>query len=634
MHKGYVKGKGKGASEKFKDAPLRTFDEVQEFDSYGGIISDGWIVVDIDTKEQAEILMQIVEDLQLDCRVYQTTKGMHFMFRCLEDLRCKTGTKLACGLTADIKTSGNYHCLKCDGVERPIIYDINEGEEYKTVLPKWLLPVNTNIDLFGLSDGDGRDSALYSYILTLTSNGFSKEESRECISLINKYIFKDKLSDDDIERITRDEAFPDDLFFEKGKFQHHKFGDYMISECHIKRINGQLHIYRDGIYVSGNKYIDNLMIKKMPSIKAQNRVEVLKYLEGLMPDDIDADMFEHLIAFNNGVLDIRTGELLPFSPEYIITNKIPWNYNPSAYDELMDKTLNKISCNDKEIRMLLEECSGYCLLRKNDLETSFILTGSGANGKSTFLETLSAMLGKNNISHLDIAELDDRFSTVMMSGKLANIGDDISDEFIGGKTIATFKKIVSSNAIKGEHKGQDGFFFKPYTKLLFSANTIPRMKANGFQAIKRRIKIIPFNATFTKNDADFDSGIKWKLRTQNAIEYFIVISLEGLKRAIEQDGFTESSKVVAEVDKFEVENNPVLSWLEEIKEKEELTDVLEYIERTPVNEMYLNYSIYCNHRGFKETSNSEFSKQLQRRFNLTTKRRTIKSKKYTFLCPM
>ena len=61
-------------------------------------------------------------------------------------------------------------------------------------------------------------------------------------------------------------------------------------------------------------------------------------------------MQETLIAFRNGVLNIMTDELLPFGPGYIVTNKIPWDYNPNAYDELMDSTLNKISCNDHEIR--------------------------------------------------------------------------------------------------------------------------------------------------------------------------------------------------------------------------------------------------------------------------------------------
>lgn len=98
-------------------------------------------------------------------------------------------------------------------------------------------------------------------------------------------------------------------------------------------------------------------------------------------------------------------------------------------------------------------------------------------------------------------------------GKLANIGDDISDEFLQGKVIAQFKKIVSGNDIKAENKGQDAYFFKPTVKLLFSANEIPRMRNKGFEAIKRRLVIIPFNAKFkNKRMEGVKHGKVWKNR--------------------------------------------------------------------------------------------------------------------------
>lgn len=66
----------------------------------------------------------------------------------------------------------------------------------------------------------------------------------------------------------------------------------------------------------------------------------------------------------------------------------------------------------------------------------------------------------------------------MMFGKLANIGDDIGDDFLQGSQVATFKKVVSGNRIKAERKGQDPFEFNPYVKLLFSANDISYMRFN------------------------------------------------------------------------------------------------------------------------------------------------------------
>jgi putative DNA primase/helicase len=187
-----------------------------------------------------------------------------------------------------------------------------------------------------------------------------------------------------------------------------------------------------------------------------------------------------------------------FDPDVVVTNLIPWDYDPTAYSELADVTLDRIACGDPEIRMLLEEAIGYCFFRHNELSKAFILTGSGSNGKSTYLDMVNTVLGTQNVSSLDIWELSERFSVVTMFNKLANIGDDISDEFLQGNAISQFKKVVSGNAVKAETKGQDAFFYKPYTKLLFSANEIPRMRNRGFDAIKRRLVIIPFNAKFSK----------------------------------------------------------------------------------------------------------------------------------------
>lgn len=116
----------------------------------------------------------------------------------------------------------------------------------------------------------------------------------------------------------------------------------------------------------------------------------------------------------------------------VITNKIPWPYNPAAYNELLDHTLDKIACNRPEIRALLEEMIGSTFYRSNTVAggRSFILTGEGANGKSTILVALKTLLGVQNIASLDLKELGDRFKTAELFGKLANIGDDIGSDYM------------------------------------------------------------------------------------------------------------------------------------------------------------------------------------------------------------
>ena len=167
--------------------------------------------------------------------------------------------------------------------------------------------------------------------------------------------------------------------------------------------------YKDGVYITGYRYIENEMIKTLNNIKSNQRMEVLKYLENVIIDESYINESNHLIAFRNGIFNVKTNELLPFSPDYIITNKINWDYNSNAYYELTDEVLNKIACNDKAIRMLLEEMIGYCFYRENIIQKAFILTGAGSNGKSTLLAIINKILGDCNVSALDLKSLTDRF---------------------------------------------------------------------------------------------------------------------------------------------------------------------------------------------------------------------------------
>lgn len=604
IYKGFVPTKNKRCLKKFKDAPLMSYEEVCKLDEFAGIIRDDVILIDIDDAEQAGLMMDIVEDLQLDCVVMKTSRGRHFYFKNNFVNKCYTGTKLACGLTADIKVGSHnsYAVAKFNGEERVIEWDWKEIKE----LPCWMRPVKSNLNLFDMQEGDGRNQALFSYILTLTSAGFSKDESRECLKIINDYIFSVPLSDSELETIMRDEAFPTDSFFEKNKFLHDKFADFLMRNDYIIRLNGQLHIYKDGVYVPALREIEARMIKHIPFLKSQQRQEALKYI------DLKAETKEvanaRFIAFANGVYDITTEELLGFSPDMIITNKIPWNYNEKAYSEIADKTLNKIACNDKSIRHLLEECIGYCFYRRNELSKFFVLTGGGANGKSTFLDMVKNLLGQDNITSLDLNDLDERFSIGLMAGALANIGDDISDEFMQGKSIALLKKIVSGNQVKGEFKGKDAFFFNPYIKLLFSANDIPRTK-DKTGAVLRRLVIIPFNAHFSKHDADYDPYITYKLMDKEVMEYLVQIGLDGLFDVLNDNGFTESKIVNEAIQEYEEENNPIILFLKNAEVVGRFT-----------KDVYLEYQVFCTENHYTSYTLTSFTRQLKQRLGVKVKK--------------
>ena len=616
FYRGYVRTKDKKCIERFgRNAKLHTLEEVADLDEYAGILASDSILIDVDDMEQSEKLLSIVEDMELSCRVYKSRSGMHFLFKNDSVNKCYTAVNLACGIIADIKSGlkNSYEVLKIDGKEREIVYDTGEHQ----LIPKYLTPVKTNVVFSELGEGDGRNQKLFEYILKLQSEGFSIDEARQAIRLINKYVLAVPLDESEVDTILRDEAFAKPIFFEKNRFLFERFAQYMRSQHHVKRINNQLHLYDNGIYISGQAEIEAKMIEHIPELNKSKRSEVLAYLDILIREN-SAVSPPNFIAFRNGIYDIKTDELKPYSPDLIVTNKVPWDYNPNAECESVDTVLNNISCNDTDIRSLLEEMVGYTMYRRNELGKAFILTGSGKNGKSTFLTMIKRMLGTHNISVLDMKKLGDRFSTVMLFGKLANIGDDISDEFLADAS--EFKKICTGEMIDAEQKGQPKFQFEPYVKMMFSANSIPRIgKGRDSGAVLRRLVIVPFNAVFDKSKSNFNTYIIDDLSTQAAMEYLILLGIRGLKNVLANQDFTRSQKVENELDDYAKSNNPVLGFFEE--------NSVDTIDGHVTKDVYMRYQKFCYDNGYNPISAGEFSKQTKKHYGVEIADKRIGSKK-------
>lgn len=619
LYKGYVSCKGKIPTMPFKNVSkdkLLTLEQAKCFNSYAAVLNDTTVLVDIDTFEEGEILFNIVRTKHLKCRVYATTKGYHFVFRLDRPMKCRTKVKLGIGLTADIKSgsASSIEALRVDGVDRKVIYDPGEYE----VLPKYLTPINSNMELLNMMEGDGRNNALFSYILPLQQNEFSIEECRECIGIINDFVLKDPLSEDELSSILRDDAFSKPQFFnKKGGFMFDKFAKYLVQTENIIKLNGKLHIYRDGIYIQGDDHIEAAMIAHIENLNQSKRKEVLAYLNLLVNREstlADAD----LIAFKNGVLNIVTNEFTDFSPEYIITNKIPHNYVPDADSELLDKVMRKLACGDEVLVKLLYQAVSYTFLRKNELRKSFILIGEKRNGKSTFLDMVQTLLGEENVSNLDLCEIGHQFRTAELNGKLANIGDDINDEWIANT--ATFKKVVSGDVITAEKKGKDPFKLRSYAKFFFSANSLPRLgRGKDSSAVLDRLVIIPFDAKFSKQDADYDPFIKYKLREEAVIEALIAKSIPALREVLADQEFAQCDKVNDSLDEFEKSNNPILEFFEELDERDYL--------REAIKTVYQKYNMFCLANNLQAMSALEFQKQMKRHFNLAVKTVEIDGKR-------
>lgn len=612
LYKGYIPCSQKKAQMSFKDKTsddLLTLEEAQKFNEYAGILADDTVLVDIDDGEQSKILLKIVKSLGLKCKVLATSRGAHFLFKTDRPMQNRTHCKLGIGLTADIKGGGraSYEVLKYDKVEREVLYDV--GEQYQC-LPKYLFPIKTNLDVLQLAEGDGRNNALFSYILPLQQNEFTIDECRECIGIINDFVLKDPLSEDELKGVLRDGAFNKPTFFtSKGSFMFDKFAKYLKQAENIVKIHGKLYIYRNGIYECGDEFIEAAMIEHIPNLSQSKRKEVLAYLNLLVKTESPlADA--NLIAFKNGVLDIIEDTFIDFSPEYIITNKIPHNYNPDAQSDVLDNVMIKLACGDENVEKLLYQSVGYCFYRRNELRKSFFLLGEKRNGKSTFLDLVGTLLGEDNTANLDLCEIGDRFKTAELTGKLANIGDDINDEWVSNTAI--FKKVVSGDVVTVEKKSKDPFKLRSFAKFFFSANSLPRLgRGKDSSAVLDRLVIIPFDAKFSKEDSDYDPFIKYKLRKEDVMEALIAKAIPALREVLGEQEFARCDKVAAQLEEFEKSNQPILEFFEEL-------DEIDYLHE-PIKSVYQKYSSFCLGNNLNPISAIEFQKQIKKQYNLAIK---------------
>lgn len=581
----------------------------KNFKEYGAILNDDMVQIDIDTEEEAEIVKTIITELNINCSILKTTRGMHFYFKNTDLTTRKVKAKTPIGITIDVGLGIKNAVvpLKIKGKTRRWLNRIDESENID-LLPDWLKPIKDAPDFHSLGEGDGRNQILFNYILALQSEGFSKESIKNTLSIINDYILKTPLPQKELDKILRDEAFLKQSFYNKRTFLHHKFAKFLKAEERIIKISDVLHIYNEGIYTT--KDIEAAMIKHLPELNKSKRSETYSYLE-LIAEDMEASPANY-IGLNNGVLDVDTMTVHDFSPDIVLQNKIQYDYVPAAYDPTVDKTLDKICCKDKDLRKLLEEMVGYLLFRRNELGKCFIFTGSGSNGKSTFLDMIKNLLGSENYASLGIDELGERFKTAELFHKLANIGDDISKKYIDDNAI--FKKLVTGETVNVERKGKDPFEFNNYAKLLFSANKLPRINDTS-DGLMRRLVIIPFNAVFSEKDADFDAFIKDKLLTKSAMEYLLKLGVEGLRRVL-TTGFTEPLIVAKEKREYEVVNNPVLAFINEEPK----------IHNEPVKDVYRKYSTWCYENGLKPYSHVEFGREISKHgFDSKVKRVSSKS---------
>lgn len=635
----YIILDGKTPTHGFKDGQgTKTWDEVKDFDNVAVIVPKGYVVLDFDTTSDAEIMLKIVEALDLKCRVMKTTRGIHCWFKSPEETpKNFIKNRLAVGIYCDRKAGGRnaYVKIKQDGQAREWIRKVKA--EDMDVVPKWLTSVSAPSGKFGFKDmgeGSGRNQELFNYIVYLQTKGFSRDEVRETIQIINDYVLAESLSDSEIATICRDEAFkPDDVIAEqiataekKAGFSHNDFGDQLIQEFKIIEVNGVLYVYEDGYYQADNRIIENKMIELYPGILQRQRAEVLSYIRiKTHVNATDLRVNPYIINLKNTRLNIKTGECLEFTPDAIEFDRIPVVYDPSAYCAELDKMLNRVFLGDREVINLFEEMLGYGLIKHSRYQKAFLFYGSGSNGKSTILDLIKTFVGMRNYSAIPLEKVTERFNTSELEHKLFNIGDDVDNVTL--KDTGTLKKLFSGNAIMVERKGERPYTIEPYATHIYSCNAIPRSfdKSDGFY---RRWLLIPFNARFSATDEDYDPMIGDKITEPTALSYLLNIAIRGAQRLMRNGHFTEPQSVKDALEAYKADNSTVLSWIDD---KELMED---YFLEKPRDVLYSEFSDWCKVSGIKSanvTGKKTFFKEVIQKFDFEEKPKQLADGKRYFL---
>ena len=197
---------------------------------------------------------------------------------------------------------------------------------------------------------------------------------------------------------------------------------------------------------------------------------------------------------------------------------------------------------------------------------------------------------------------DNIFKNEDILGKLANLGDDIGYSYIS-KT-ENFKKLVTGETIILERKGKNPFECNFYGKLIFNANSIPRIKDETGAVIDKRLIYLPFNATFSGKNKDVNLKDKFD---NKVMESLILIGINGIKRVVENRGFTNCDSANALKEEYKFINNPILQFIDETG--------ADNIYNFEVGPIYDNYVEFCKNNGFESKQERKFRNEVAKELN-------------------
>nr|WP_306803528.1 DUF5906 domain-containing protein [Melissococcus plutonius] len=214
----------------------------------------------------------------------------------------------------------------------------------------------------------------------------------------------------------------------------------------------------------------------------------------------------------------------------------------------------------------------------------FIFVGDGGNGKGTLLTVIRAILNSKNCTGLSIANMTDEKYLNTLSGKLANLGDDIQDQPIDNAQMKMLKNISTCDFVEIRKLYANSNSVELTPTLIFTSNHVIKSFEKG-ESYKRRVDWLPMYGKPKKKDPRFITNIT----SEAALKYWIKLIVEGYMRLYKNQKFTESEKVKQFNEQYHRENNSAIEFINDLK-KEDIKG-----KKSP--EIYQEYEIWAEENG-------------------------------------
>ncbi|MGZ1600116.1 phage/plasmid primase, P4 family [Staphylococcus argenteus] len=419
--------------------------------------------------------------------------------------------------------------------------------------------------------------------------------------------------------------YPNNNTDKKPKFNHAIMARFICQEYHIVRYpdaDGYIYIYnsKTGIYEIDKtgrklrKIIRNLDVLKDNSVK-----EVRNYIIDMC--DVRSEVNNKYMAVKNGLVHYHTKMFKPFTPDIFVIDKLPTAYNPNAYDEFVDTTIQKVSCNHETTIMNIYEMFAQVLYPKILIDKIIYLLGTVAdNGKSTVQHMIKATFDSGGrISSVSPQRLaNNHFAGSSIYGKMANMVDDLPNIEI--EDAGNIKTAITGGYLEIEQKGKASQSVRMQTPFIIASNHYPKFKESGEQ-INKRLHIIPFNYSF-KDDEERLSVTEStnKIYNKSAKEYVLKLAIDTLADMLQRDGsyITPNERSDKSAELFSDNNNPLSEYLENRN--------IDFFLNNPGAETYKDYKVWC-HSNFirKPVNKDDFITLLENYYDIEWKR----SVKYT-----